>query len=409
MKILIQKFGGTSLVHKGSRKFVIDHISSALKEFEKVIVVVSALGRKPNPYATDTLLGLVDFPNHSLSYRELDLLMSTGEIISSIVLTNELKQIQVKAHAMTGFQAGIITTADYTNAKIKHIQPINISKVLQKKDVIVVAGFQGETIRREITTLGRGGSDITASALGAALQAEGIEIYTDVLGVMTADPNIVPAAQPIKVANYAEMKNLAYHGAKVIHPRAIEIAMKEEIPLKIKSTYTNSEGTIITTNKNKKNFTINEQFHTGVTYIRNLSQFHIQLREKESSLQTKIFKQISKQGITLDFINISPTKLSFTSSKEDSSQVEKILFSLGIYPKIIYNCSKISIVGMSVSTDPLILPKVVESLTDEGIPILQSADQYPSLSLLIEEDNLTKAMNNLHKSLCVNNNILKEK
>lgn len=409
MKILVQKFGGTSLITEKSRHYVIDHIKNGIKKHKKVIVIVSALGRKPSPYATDTLLSLVNYPNHHTSNRELDLLMSTGEIISSVVLSNELKKQDVSTIAMTGSQAGIITTDEYTNAKIKHIHHSNLISKLELYDVIVVAGFQGETISREMTTLGRGGSDITASAIAAAVHAERIEIYTDVMGVMTADPKVVPRARPIKVANYHEMKNLAYQGAKVIHPRAIEIAMKEQIPIKIKSTYLKDSGTIITTNQKKKQFDINEQFITGITYKRDLSQFQINLKEKETTLQTEIFKSISQKSITVDFIYISPTKLTFTIPKENTKQVKDILSLLNIHPKITFNCSKISIVGMDVSANNLVISTIVESLTDEGISILQSADQYTSLSLLIDNEDLFKALNNLHNALCLNNNYLKKR
>lgn len=409
MNILVQKFGGTSLVSKNSRNFVIDHIESSLKYYDKTIVVVSALGRKPDPYATDTLLSLINFPNHYSSPRELDLLMFTGEIISSILLTNELKGRSISAMAITGPQAGIITTEEHTRARIKHIHQQNMYEKLQQSDVLVVAGFQGESSRGEITTLGRGGSDITAAAIAASVRAKKIEIYTDVMGVMTADPKVVPRARTIRVANYNEMKTLAYQGAKVIHPRAIEIAMKEKIPIIIKSTYMKDSGTMITTNKRKMKFSLEERFSASITYRKDLSQFTIYLKEKDSVAPTKIFKSISKKGITFDFIYISPTKLTFTISRQKTEEVKKILAALSISSKINSNCSKVSIVGMDISKNNLLVPTIVGSLTDAGISIFQSNDHYLSVSLLVEDRNLAKALNTLHEALDLDLHFIKEK
>src|SRR5699024_3894740 len=183
MQILIQKFGGTSVQNETNRKHVIKHIKNALVQNYKIVVVVSALGRNPDPYATDTLLNLVNYPNNYNSKRELDLLMSCGEIISAVVLSNELKKNHIYSTALTGAQAGFITNNDFTQAKIKEVKRERIIKELETNDVIVVAGFQGQTQSGEVTTIGRGGSDTTAAALGAALDAERIDIFTDVNGI----------------------------------------------------------------------------------------------------------------------------------------------------------------------------------------------------------------------------------
>ncbi|HHU20740.1 MAG TPA: aspartate kinase, partial [Bacilli bacterium] len=183
MDILVQKFGGTSLKDVGSREYAIKHIQASLREGYKVVVVVSAIGRAPDPYATDALLALINYPNGKQSKREQDLLMSCGEIISASIMAAYIEAQGVKAEAMTGFQAGIVTTEDFGNAHIIKVVPAAIEKEIKQGKIVVVAGFQGRTEKDEITTLGRGGSDTTAVVLGGYLKADLVEIYTDVPGI----------------------------------------------------------------------------------------------------------------------------------------------------------------------------------------------------------------------------------
>src|SRR5690625_4231330 len=273
MQKLIQKFGGKSVQNKKNRDHVVAHIKKALVNDYKLVVVVSALGRKPDPYATDSLLDLVRFPASRNSERELDLLMSCGEIISAVVLSNELQKNDLKAIALTGAQAGFVTDDDFNNAKIKEVIPDRIMKEFATKDVVVVAGFQGQTIDGEMTTIGRGGSDTSAASLGAALQAERIEIFTDVKGIMTADPRVVKTARPLSVVTYMEICNLAYQGAKVVHPRAVEIAMQAEIPMRVRSTYSNDMGTLVTSSRVQLTGTdIPDRSVTGIAHMDGITQ-----------------------------------------------------------------------------------------------------------------------------------------
>src|SRR5699024_5226096 len=249
MKILVQKFGGTSVQTAESRNHVTNHIKEAVDTGYKLVVVVSAMGRKPDPYATDTLLDLVDYPAHSSSDRELDLLMSCGETISAVQLTNELRKHNIRSTALTGAQAGFITDDDFTNAKIKRMNTKRIKHEFETKDVLVVAGFQGMTEQGDITTIGRGGRDTSAAAVGAALKADRIDIFTDVSGIMTADPRVVDDARPLDVVTYDEICNLANQGAKVVHPYAVEIAMERKIPMRVRSNYSKEPGTLVTASK----------------------------------------------------------------------------------------------------------------------------------------------------------------
>lgn len=205
MKVLVQKFGGTSVRNSENRELAFQHIKDAISEGYKVVVVVSAMGRQPDPYATDSLLSLVGVPNTSISDREKDLLLSCGETISSIVFSNGLKKNNVSSIALTGAQAGFVTNNDFLQAKIKAMNIDRVIEELNSHDVVVVAGFQGQTETGEVTTIGRGGSDTSAAALGAALSAEYIDIFTDVKGIMTADPRVVESARTMDVVTYTEI------------------------------------------------------------------------------------------------------------------------------------------------------------------------------------------------------------
>ncbi len=235
MKVIVQKFGGTSVRDDLSRKLACDHVSEAVTKGYKVIVVVSAMGRKGEPYATDTLLSLVEA--NRLMPREQDLLVSCGELISAVVFTDLLLSLGLKVTAFSGAKAGFKTNDEFTNAKITEMNCDQLLQQFDHVDVVVVAGFQGQTEDGDIATLGRGGSDTSATALGAAVNAEWVDIFSDVEGIMTADPKIVETAKPLEVITYEELSNLAYQGAKVIHPRAVEIAMQAQVPIHIRPTY----------------------------------------------------------------------------------------------------------------------------------------------------------------------------
>lgn len=222
MKIVIQKFGGTSVATQQRRERVTDRIIDALNKGNSPVVVVSAIGRKGDPYATDTLLSLINNGECSVDKREEDLLMSCGEIISAVVMAETLEKRGYSVRVLTGGQAGIVTDANHTDAEILRVDTIRLTALLSSGIIPIVTGFQGMTEDGDVTTLGRGASDLTAAVLGEALRASEIQIYTDVDGIMTADPRIVPDAKVIDCISYNEVFQLADYGAKVIHPRAVE-------------------------------------------------------------------------------------------------------------------------------------------------------------------------------------------
>ncbi|KGP73540.1 aspartate kinase [Pontibacillus yanchengensis] len=399
MKILVQKFGGTSVRNEEGRKQAISHVKNAVTEGYKVVVVVSAMGRKGDPYATDTLLDLIQYPHHHVSKREEDLLTSCGEVISSVVFSNSLNEEGIRSQALTGAQAGFVTSDDFTEAKIKEMNPERIFEEFQSTDVVVVAGFQGQTLTGETTTIGRGGSDTSAAALGAALQSEYIDIFTDVEGIMTADPRLVEAARPLAVMTYNEIVNLAYQGAKVVHPRAVEIAMQAKVPMRVRSTYKNDYGTLVTNSRSDgKGKDIPDRPVTGIAHLSGVSQIKVHAKDEAYQLQSEVFKSMAEAGISVDFINISPKGVVYTIPGMFTEKAKAILEDIGYEPEISYNCAKVSTVGAGITGVPGIAAKIVHTLTNEGVQILQSADSHTTIWVLIKDEDLVKTVNALHKT-----------
>ncbi len=245
MKIIVQKFGGTSVATETAREFVYKKIIKAINMGYKLIVVVSAIGRSGDAYATDTLLDLVRGISGTNNKREMDMIYSCGEIISASILASTLTSRGYKAVSLSGQQAGIVTNSNYFDAKVKYVDTNKIKKYLNEGYIPIIAGSQGVSETGDITTLGRGGSDISAVAIGTAVESEKIIIYTDVEGVMTADPYVIKDAELIEQISYESCCKLAEKGAKVVHPRAVTIAQKAGTNLYIRSTFNNCLGTCI--------------------------------------------------------------------------------------------------------------------------------------------------------------------
>ncbi|EAV9821151.1 aspartate kinase [Listeria monocytogenes] len=400
MKIIVQKFGGTSVQNEKSRLMAFNHIKQVLKEGYKVVVVVSAIGRYGDPYATDTLLELIGAKNTQLTAREQDTLLSVGETISASVFTNMLKEAGIKAEAFSGGQAGIITSDDHLNAKITEVDTTRLKNALAELDVAVVAGFQGISANGDITTLGRGGSDTSAAALGVSLQADYIDIFTDVDGMMTADPRIVEHARSLPRVSYNEVSNMAYQGAKVIHPRAVEIAMTAKIPMRIRSTYLESTGTLVTSLADDSgHFDVKERMVTGVAHVTNLTQISVQTDTVKA--QQLAFKILADAGISLDFINISTNSVIFTVPEEKSHVVKQLLEDEDLETSVRQACAKVSIVGAGITGVPGVTAKIVGALSEKNIPILQSADSHTTIWVLVREEDLISAVNALHDVFCL--------
>jgi len=397
MNIIVQKFGGTSVSTEENRRKCIEHIKTALKEYDRVVVVVSAMGRKGDPYATDTLLSLLN--GDMLPKKEKDLLLSTGEIISANVFSNMLFNEQINNAVLTGGQAGIITNDDYTNAKIISLQPSLLLETLKKHQVVVVPGFQGMTPKGDITTLGRGGSDTSATALGVALNAIMVDIFTDVEGIMTADPRLVSEAKILDKVSYNEICNLAYLGAKVIHPRAVEIAMQKNIPIRVRSTFSEKLGTLVTNvaEFNNNDDYVSDRIITGITQTPNLAQIKVTSVSDFRHTQAKVFKTMEESNISVDFINVHPNGVVFTVFDDEYEKAKTLLETLGYDVEAKCGCAKVSLVGAGIAGVPGVMSKIVEALSDENIEILQSADSHTTIWVLVDGKELSKSVISLHK------------
>ena len=395
MKIVVQKFGGTSVSTEESRKQVIEKVKNAINEGYSPVVVVSAMGRKGEPYATDTLLSLVGDKFRNTNKLAQDLLMCCGETISSVVMSSDLYSAGIDSMPLTGGQAGILTDNNFSDATCIEVKPKKILELVSQGRVPVITGFQGISESGYLTTLGRGGSDTTASILGVALKASTIEIYTDVDGIMTADPRIVENANLIDVISYNEVFQLADKGATVIHPKAVEVAMEGNIPILIKNTMSNAKGTLINNFGDKSK----ERIMTGITSQKNRTQISIEASENEGNIKYKsVLDLLAANKISLDLINIFPSEQIFTVNNSDKDVLEDILNNAKLKYNLIENCSKIAVIGSRMKGIPGVMAKIIKALSDSNIEVLQTADSHMTIWCLVHSNNEKDAINILHKT-----------
>lgn len=398
MRILVQKFGGTSLSSVEARIHVINHIKRALVESFHLVIVVSAMGRKGDPYATDTLLNWIRLNGNQLSPRENDMLLCCGETIAAVTLCSLLNAEHIEAAVLNGGQAGIITNDDFGNAQILSINPQKIYALLNQQKVVIVTGFQGATIEHDFTTLGRGGSDTSATALGVALHAEMVDIFTDVNGVLTADPQIVEDAKPLSYVTFNEICHLAHHGAKVIHPRAVEIAMQANLPVRIRSTFSEDKGTLVASMKvlMLQTNTVIDRYITGIAHVPSLTQMTVLNSEGQYDTSLHVFKAMAQHKISVDFINVNPMGVIYTVSDMDADLALQALKPFNYHVKCISHCAKVSVIGGGMNEVPGIMANIVEALLSADITILQSSDSHTTIWVLVNEDDMVLAVKTLH-------------
>ncbi len=393
MQIIVQKFGGTSVATEESREKVIEKIKVALSKDEMPVVVVSAIGRKGSPYATDTLIDFVSQTAGEMTDREYDMLLACGEIISAVTMATKLNACGIRAKAFTGGQAGIITDCYHKQADLICAKPEALLATIEEGIIPVVAGFQGMTIDGEVTTLGRGGSDTTASMLGGAIRASRIEIFTDVDGIMTADPRICEKANFIPAISYTEVFQMADNGAKVIHPRAVEYAMRANIPLVIKNTFSEAEGTFIVQSVEGCHL---PKAHTVITSVANRNnrvQFTI---EEDILAEEGILEKIADAHISIDLINIFPKTKMFTIDSGDQGALEKLLKATHYKYSIVTGCAKVTAIGERMTGVPGVMARIIKALAKANIEVLQTADSLTTIACLIKETEVSKAINVLH-------------
>ena len=397
-KLIVQKYGGSSIADIKKIKNVAKRVVSYKKKGYKLVVVVSALGD-----TTDELLRLAHKVTKSPSERELDMLISTGEQVSVALLAMAIHKLGYEAISFTGAQVGIITDASHTRARILNINTKRIEDGLNKGKIVIVAGFQGVTTDRDITTLGRGGSDLTSVALSKALGAETCEMYTDVEGVYTADPKIVPGARKLSKISYEEMLELASLGAQVLQPRSVEMAKKFNIPIHVRSSFLNKEGTIIS----KEVKAMEEIIVSGVTVNKDEAKITICDVPDRPGIAARIFKRIADKNIVIDMIvqNISrtgATDISFTVLGRDLNRTLAIVREASKKVKaegVTYNkeIAKVSVIGLGMRSHSGIAARMFNALARNKINIEMISTSEIKISCVIKKRFANKAVRAIHK------------
>ncbi|MBE3578193.1 MAG: aspartate kinase [Limnochordales bacterium] len=405
--VLIQKFGGTSVATAETRAQVTGHVRQALQQGYAPVVVVSAMGRAGAPYATDTLLSLVQDIARDTSPRSLDLLLSCGETISAVIMAETLRVAGIPAVPFTGAQAGIITDNQFGSARILRIQPERIWQALSQGIVPVVAGFQGVTESGEITTLGRGGSDTTAAALGVALRAVEVQIFTDVNGVMTADPRIEPDARTLRTISYREVMEMAQLGAKVIHPRAVEIAMEGRVPLRVLATGSRAPGTLIVDAREMAKRSgepvtpveiRSDRVVRAVTQMGEMARVVLTDVGGTTDPQTlEIFTSLAAGGISLDMIQVEPGRIAFAIDASRVGLARSILLGLGHRPAIESGFVKVSAVGGGMQGVPGVMARILRALADANVTVYHTSDSHVNISCLVRSGDMAMAVRALHR------------
>ena len=397
MQLIVQKFGGTSVADAARMKVAAKRAVDAHSAGNRVIVVVSARGKM-----TDELLELAYEINDNPSTRELDSLLSTGEQMSSALMAMAIHSLGSPAVSFVGRQIGITTDSFHTKARIVNMKVDRILEELSKNKIVVVAGYQGVDENDNITTLGRGGSDTSAVALAALLKADICDIYTDVDGIFTADPRIVPKARKLDKISYDEILELASMGAQVVHVRSVELAKKYNVPIRVRSSFNNSIGTLIC----KEVMEMEDIVVSGATVTKNDAKITIIGVSDEPGQAAKIFHELAKENINVDMIiqNISAhglTDVTFTVQKDDlplaMETTEKI--KKEIQAKEIVadgKIAKLSVVGIGMRTHSGIADKMFKTLSDEKINIQMISTSEIKISCVIEENQAEKALNSMH-------------
>ncbi|MFX3616321.1 MAG: aspartate kinase [Sporolactobacillus sp.] len=397
MVLTVMKFGGTSVATVERLQKVADRIIQQKKKGNQVLVVVSAMGK-----TTDSLVSMAEKISEEPSKREMDVLLSTGEQVTIALLSMVLIERGYEAVSFTGWQAGIHTEAVHGSARIATIDTASVRAQLKTGAVVVVAGFQGVTEDGEITTLGRGGSDTSAVALAAAFGAKRCEIYTDVSGVFTTDPRYVKKARKLKEISYDEMLEMAYLGAGVLHPRAVEYAKNSHIELVVRSSFSDEDGTVI-----KEEVSMEKaQTVRGLAFEKNVIKVTLLGLPNNVPAVSRVFDAIAEKHINIDVIvqNVldeAKTSLSFTvdrdlltetmsvlKTQKSALDIEQLIFESGL--------AKVSIVGSGMASNPGVAAQMFHALAEEAIKVKMISTSEIKVSTIIDEEQLLTALDKLH-------------
>lgn len=391
-RIAVLKFGGTSVAGRGERAAAIARIRDAREAGFAVVAVVSAIGRAPDPYATDTLLALIEERERGAN---ADLLLSAGELIAAAIFGEELSAAGIEAVALSGAQAGIVTDARHGDAQILRVDPHAIHAALDRGAVPVVAGFQGATEDGVVTTLGRGGTDLTAIAIGHALEAQRVDIYTDVSGAMTADPRRVPEARTIPRASLVEMTELANLGAKVVHDKAAEYARRTGTRYSVKGLHTD-RGTLVDERVGGGR-PITGVTSTGrVTWVR-IIRGDIESPKRRMETELEMFRRLAEAGISIDQVTINQAGVAFVIAGDRGSEVRQRLGDLNLAVRVREGCAKLSIVGSGMRGLPGVVHRIVDVLSRADVEIIHCTDSNMTVSVLVPDDHVTRAERAVHE------------
>lgn len=399
MALIVQKFGGTSVGSVEKIKNVANRVIEEAENGNEVVVVVSAMGK-----TTDQLVSMARDISGSPSKREMDMLLTTGEQVTISLLTMALIEEGHEAISYTGWQAGMQTESVHGNARILNIDATRIQAQLQEKKIVVVAGFQGNDANGEITTLGRGGSDTTAVAIAAALNADRCDIYTDVTGVFTTDPRYIKGARKLQSISYDEMLELANLGAGVLHPRAVEYAKNYQIPLEVRSSMERESGTII-----EEEATMEENLIVrGIAFEDSITKVTIYGLPQSLGALSTIFTTLAKNRINVDIIIQSmtaedTTNLSFSTKSEDTEAALIVLENnkeqLGFdRVETESGLAKVSIVGSGMVSNPGVAAEMFEVMANTGIQVKMVSTSEIKVSTVVNEKEMVKAVESLHEA-----------
>jgi aspartate kinase len=402
MSLIVQKYGGTSVANPDRIKNVAARVGKYHAQGDQVVVVVSAMSG-----VTDNLIRMAREIMPLPSEREMDMLLATGEQTTIALTAIALHAMGIKAVSLTGAQAGIVTDGFHTKAKIQNITPKAMHGLLDAGNVVIVAGFQGQTMDGQITTLGRGGSDLTAIALAAALRADLCQIYTDVDGVYTADPRIVPAARKLPEISYDEMLELASLGAKVMQSRSVEFAKKFQVIFEVRSSLNDKPGTIV----KEETQSMEDVVVRGVSLDKNQAKVTLVAVPDKPGVAAHIFNALGKAALNVDMIvqnvshgaNSPATDLSFTVDKTELLKANKVIDSLKEevgFREVISdeNIGKLSIVGVGMRTHSGIAAKMFATLAREGVNINMISTSEIKISVVIGLDKAEGAMRAVHEA-----------
>ncbi|MCD4532764.1 aspartate kinase [Nocardioides sp. cx-169] len=404
MGIVVQKYGGSSLADAGRIKEVARRIVESKKAGHDVVVAVSAMGD-----STDELLELAEGVSPLPPARELDMLLTAGERISMALVAMAISDLGFTARSFTGSQAGVITDSAHGRAKIIDVTPGRISAAIADGHIVIVAGFQGVSQdTKEITTLGRGGTDTTAVALAAALGAAYCEIYTDVDGVFTADPRIVPTARRLERVSYEEMLEMAASGAKILHLRCVEYARRYDMPVHVRSSFSHKEGTWITPSQPGEEEAMEQAIIAGVAHDRSEAKITVVGVPDKVGEAARIFEALAASEVNIDMVvqNVSAaatglTDISFTLPRTDGQQAMSALAGIQDevgYEKLLYDdqVGKVSLIGAGMRSHPGITAKFFASLASAGVNIEMISTSEIRISVIVDEAQVDEAVRATH-------------